>query len=103
MDVSRLSNRAELMGMDATPNLPTYRTIEPGHLGLPDHVRELLEETRQLREQVEHLKAEVAKMERVEREVMQLIKAPTREKIIHDLRNVLNELVLLQAIAGQDD
>ena len=49
------------------------------------------------------LEAAIARLEKTEREVMNLLKVPTREKFIHDLRNVLNELVLLQAIAGHDD
>lgn len=82
---------------------PIFRSLNPDDIGLPDQVRTLLEENRQLREQLASLQVHVAKVEKTEREVMMLVKAPTREKIVHDLRNLLNELVLLQAIAGHDD
>ena len=80
-----------------------FRSVSPDQVGLPDQVRTLLEENRQLRDQLASLQSHVAKLEKTEREVMTLVKAPARERIVHDLRNVLNELVLLQAIAAQDD
>ena len=82
---------------------PIFKSLNPDQIGLPDQVRTLLEENRQLREQLASLQAHVAKLEKTEREVMMLVKAPAREKIVHDLRNLLNELVLLQAIAGHED
>lgn len=36
-------------------------------------------------------------------ETARLVKATGHERIIHDLRNVLNELVLLQALAEQSE
>jgi hypothetical protein len=91
--------------MNLTPDQiqPLFASLNPDQVGLPDQVRTLLDENRQLRQQITDLQAHVAKLEKTEREVMTLVKAPTREKIVHDLRNVLNELVLLQAIAGHDD
>ena len=68
---------------------------------LPDMGEEdsrLREENKRLRQQVEALTAERDRMEGVEREMMELVKAPSREKILHQLRNILNELVLLQAM-----
>lgn len=82
---------------------PIFKSLNPDEIGLPDQVRTLLEENRQLREQLAGLQVHVARLEKTEREVMSLVKAPTREKIVHDLRNLLNELVLLQAIAGHED
>jgi len=87
----------------STDQPPVFKSLNPDQLGLPDQVRNLLEENRQLRDQLTTLQSHVAKLEKTEREVMALVKAPARERIVHDLRNVLNELVLLQAIAAQDD
>jgi hypothetical protein len=81
---------------------PHIMSLQPNLIGLPDQMRALLEENRQLHDQITLLQSQIARMEKTESEVMMLVKAPTREKIVHDLRNVLNELVLLQAIAGQD-
>jgi hypothetical protein len=86
------------------PDQPIFKSLDPDqHIGLPDPMRTLMEENRQLREQLVAAQAHVARLEKTEREVMNLLKTPAREKIVHDLRNVLNELVLLQAIAGHDD
>jgi hypothetical protein len=79
-----------------------YKELNPD-IGLPDQVRSLLEENRRLKEELETRRADMARLERLEREVMALVNAKSREKVIHELRNVLNELVLLRAIASQDD
>ena len=85
-----------------THEQPTmFRT--PDQIGLPDQVRTLLEENRDLRDQVASLQSHLAKLEKTQREIMTLVKAPTPDRIVHDLRNVLNELVLLQAITAQDE
>jgi hypothetical protein len=108
MDVKGL-NRMDMLGVPSdtadalSRQAAIYKELNPDGLGLNDQVRALLEENRQLRAELDGLRGQVARMERVEREVMTLVKAPTREKIVHDLRNVLNELVLLRAIAGEDE
>lgn len=62
----------------------------------------------QLRQAVEptisELAAQNARMKVILDETARLVKAPGHDRIIHDLRNVLNELVLLQALAehGED-
>ena len=38
-------------------------------------------------------------MARREAEMMQLLKSPTPDRLVHDLRNVLNEVALLKAAA----
>jgi hypothetical protein len=99
----RMNSSSHTSGTMAHEQPTLYRTLNPDQIGLPDQVRTLLEENRQLRDQIASLQAHIAKLEKTEREVMTLVKAPARERIVHDLRNVLNELVLLQAIAAQDD
>jgi hypothetical protein len=42
---------------------------------------------------------DVERMARREAEMMQLLKTPTPDKLIHDLRNLLNEVALLKAAA----
>ena len=41
----------------------------------------------------------VERMARREAEMMQLLKTPTPDRLVHDLRNVLNEVTLLKAAA----
>jgi hypothetical protein len=61
----------------------------------------------QLRQAVEPAIAELAdenaRMKALLDEVARLVKATGHDRIIHDLRNVLNELVLLQALAEQGE
>ena len=45
---------------------------------------------------------ELAKLRAREEEIMTLIKCQKKEKMMHDLRNVLNELMLLRAVANLD-
>src|SRR3954466_10770020 len=97
------ANKHASTGIMTHDQAPIFRTLNPDQIGLPDQVRTLLEENRQLRERIAALESHVTKLEKTEREVMSLVKAPVRERIVHDLRNVLNELVLLQAIAAQDE
>jgi hypothetical protein len=62
-------------------------------IGLADAVAEQL---------LARLLAEAPKAEPVtsrEAQMMVLLKTPTPERLVHDLRNVLNELVLLKAAA----
>jgi hypothetical protein len=54
-------------------------------------------------DQIKRLTAENERMAAVEAEIMQLLKTTSRERIIHDLRNVLNELGLLQALLASQE
>ncbi len=60
-------------------------------------------DNKMLRQTVEQLQGRLDKALAIQNEVQQLINAPAPEKIVHDLRNVLNELTLLRAIAGTDE
>ena len=53
-----------------------------------------------LREENARLRADHERWQKTEREVMQLLGTTAPQKIVHDLRNVLNELSLLQALAS---
>ena len=62
------------------------------------------DELRQAIEQPsEALAAENGKMKTILDEAARLVKAKAHDRIIHDLRNVLNELVLLQALTAQSE
>jgi len=46
----------------------------------------------------ECVRAERDRLLRMEAEIMQLLGSSSRESIVHDLRNLLNELILLQEL-----
>jgi hypothetical protein len=60
------------------------------------------DEVARLREENRRMQAERERWEKTEREVMQLLGTQNPQKIIHDLRNVLNELSLLQALTSDN-
>lgn len=60
-------------------------------------------ELRQLRAEVEKLRSDCERLQLVQRQIMELIGAKSPEKIIHDLRNVLNERELYRALADMGD
>ena len=56
-----------------------------------------------LEAEIQSLRAERDAMAQRQTEIMRLLNAKSPERILHDLRNVLNELVLLKAITSDDD
>ena len=54
-------------------------------------------------DETDTLRKLVEKMRDRERRLMELLKASTPERIEHDLRNVLNELVLLRTLFDPKD
>ena len=59
-------------------------------------------ETRDLRLELDRLRAEREKMLDIQRRVMELLNSPSPDKILHDLRNVLNERELYRTLADID-
>lgn len=62
---------------------------------------ELAGQVRQIQEENQRLKADLARYEKVHDEMVMLLKAKSPNHLVHDLRNVLNELALLKAVAGE--
>ena len=52
---------------------------------------------------IEQLRAEIARLRERERQIAELLNAPSPDKILHDLRNLLNEVQLLRILAEQAD
>ena len=50
---------------------------------------------------IEDLRAEVARLREREAQIAELLNAPSPDKILHDLRNLLNEVQLLRILAEQ--
>src|SRR2546423_15513760 len=53
--------------------------------------------------EVQSIQAERDALAKQQAEVMKLLNAKSPERILHDLRNVLNELVLLKAVAETEE
>ena len=49
------------------------------------------------------LRRRCSEMAERERKIMDLLKCPSPERIDHDLRNVMNELVLLRKVLEQEE
>jgi hypothetical protein len=52
---------------------------------------------------VEQLRVELTRLRDRERQIAELLNAPRPDKILHDLRNLLNEVQLLRILAEQAD
>lgn len=62
----------------------------------------LVPELETCRRQLRQLSDENQKLRQTQQEIIQLIGCRKPDKLLHDLRNVLNELALLKAVADQE-
>jgi len=65
----------------------------------PPQVATLMAENRELRAEIESLRAERAKLAETQKRMMDVLGCKTPERLVHDLRNVLNERELYRALA----
>jgi hypothetical protein len=61
----------------------------------------LTAEVNELRAELEQLRAERNRLADIQRRIMELLKVQTPERLLHDIRNVLNERELLRALTAQ--
>ena len=87
-------------------DLPSPGAIRPGLLGIydapvdvPAHLAAQAAQLNELRAEAECLRAERDRLLDQQRRVAELLKSPHPDKIVHDLRNVLNELQLYKMLA----
>ena len=59
-----------------------------------------LAEIRELRAEVEQIRAERNRLAETQRRIMELLNVQSPDKLVHDIRNVLNERELLKALVG---
>lgn len=64
-------------------------------------INPLMAENCELRGQLEQLRAERARWTETQRRLMELLHTSSPEKLVHDLRNLLNERDLLKALVDQ--
>jgi hypothetical protein len=55
---------------------------------------------RELRAELEQLRAERNRLAELQRRIMELLNVPSPDKLVHDIRNVLNERDLLRALTA---
>jgi hypothetical protein len=66
---------------------------------LPAHVASIVAENHELRAEVERLRAERARMCDIQTRLMEAIGCKSPDRLVHDVRNVLNERELYRALA----
>lgn len=64
-------------------------------------ITSVMAENAELRGQLEQLRAERARWTETQRRLMDLLHTQAPEKLVHDLRNVLNERDLLKTLVDQ--
>ena len=79
---------------ESTESTPPSSRVQPGLLGTFEH----LAQQRELREQFEQLRAERDRLLERQRQIAELLHSPNPEKILHDLRNLLNEVQLYKML-----
>lgn len=96
------------MHMESTAGHPgTFRTepqIHPSVQGadesnIPGQLSALAAENRELRAEIERLRGERNRLSEMQARIMDLLGTKAPERILHDLRNVLNERELYRALA----
>jgi hypothetical protein len=66
---------------------------------IPGQLAALLAENRELRAEIERLRGERNRMNDVQTRIMELLGTKVPERLLHDLRNVMNERELYRALA----
>jgi signal transduction histidine kinase len=91
---------------DDAASFPTSDVLQPGTLGLcdapvdvPARLAQQAAQIRELRAEADQLRADRDRLAAQQRQIAELLKSGNPDKLIHDLRNVLNELQLYKMLA----
>jgi hypothetical protein len=71
--------------------------VEPNHLH--GHVASIVAENRELRAELDGLRAERARMAEILTRLAEVLGSKSPDRLVHDVRNVLNERELYRALA----
>jgi len=78
-----------------------YPSIHPVEEPAPAaHVTALVAQNRELRAELDQMRAERNRLAEMQSRIMELLNIKSPEKLLHDIRNVLNERELLKALVG---
>ena len=64
------------------------------------HVTALVAQNRELRAELDQVRAERNRLAETQAKIMDLLNVKSPDKLLHDIRNVLNERELLKALVG---
>lgn len=64
------------------------------------HVTALVAQNRELRAELDQVRADRNRMAEMQAKIMELLGVKSPDKLLHDIRNVLNERELLKALVG---
>ncbi len=79
----------------------SYSSIRPvGDPAPAAHVTALVAQNRELRAELDHIRAERNRLIETQARIMELLNVKSPDKLLHDIRNVLNERELLKALVG---
>jgi hypothetical protein len=85
--------------------MPTRNEVQPGLLGafdpssdIPAQLARQLAQIHELRAETDRLRAERDRLADRQRQIAELLKCSNPDKVVHDLRNLLNELQLYKML-----
>jgi hypothetical protein len=95
-----LSEGREMLHSQDVDSLNYSRQAPTGICASADtsHIVVLAAENQELRAETERLRADRTRMIETQRRIMELLGCSNPEKIVHDLRNVLNERDLMKSL-----
>jgi hypothetical protein len=80
----------------------TSRDPEMSSEAAPSHLASLQAECHELRAELEQIRAERNRISECQRTIMELLGTTSPDRLVHDIRNVLNERQLLRTLAELD-
>jgi hypothetical protein len=94
----RVGSNVTTESVTAAPAAPASKHIPETSSGA--HIASLTAEMRELRAELEQLRAERNRLGDLQRRIMELLNVQSPERLLHDLRNVLNERQLLRMLTA---
>jgi hypothetical protein len=79
------------------------KALRPAAEHLSEEMQRLRDQNAHLLQQIADLQSQRDRWQKMQREIIALVEAPSPDKIVHSLRNVLNELTLLRAMSDDSD
>jgi len=100
----RMESACEELGLDqASAHRMIGQILRPELAEAAQRQQSLVEENVRLCSELQRIREERDQALAIQQEIMQLLEVQSPRRIIHDLRNVLNEVVLLRAIMPQEE
>ena len=84
-----------------TDNQNTFSPVRPVDEPAPAaHVTALVAQNRELRAELDQIRSDRNRLAEIQAKIMDLLDVKSPDKLLHDIRNVLNERELLKALVG---